>query len=408
MKFNYKVYNSKNKNEKGIIEAGNLREATQLLIDKGWYIKKISPRGKVRTGFAEFSIGRVTLIDKVLFVKHLSTMIKSGIDISEALEVIADQSSSPKFKKVVRSIVDKVKKGQNLANALAKHPKVFDPLIINIISVGEESGTLEENLDYLARELEDRLELRRKIKAASFYPAIILTATFGLGLVLSYFVLPKITRLFDTLSFELPLSTKILLWMADVMDNYGLFVIGGVIFVAIAFKFIISVKFVKPVWHRLLIKMPIIGNIIINYNLALMNRTLGTLLKTGLTIDNALTITSDTLSNHVYKSKLNKALPQVQKGKRLSDVLAAFKQSKRKPLFPLLVTKMIGVGERSGRLDESLTYLADYFEKEVDNTTKNLTTTIEPILLLIVGLLVGFVAVSVISPIYQVTGQFNR
>ena len=160
-------------------------------------------------------------------------------------------------------------------------------------------------------------------------------------------------------------------------------------------------------WHSLLIKMPIIGNIIINYNLALLNRTLGILLKTGLTIDQAITITSNTLSNKVYQKKVSGTLSQIQKGKRLSDILASFKQSKRKPLFPLLVIKMIGVGERSGRLDESLSYLADYFEKEVDNTTKNLTTTLEPILLIVVGLIVGFIAISVISPIYQVTGQFR-
>ena len=135
---------------------------------------------------------------------------------------------------------------------------------------------------------------------------------------------------------------------------------------------------------------------------------MGILLKSGLTIDQAITITTQTTNNFIYQRKLKKTLPQVQKGKRLADVLAGFKQSKRRPLFPLLVIKMIGVGERSGRLDESLAYLAGYFEKEVDNTTKNLTTVLEPILLIFVGLMVAFIAISVISPIYQVTGQFRQ
>ena len=156
-----------------------------------------------------------------------------------------------------------------------------------------------------------------------------------------------------------------------------------------------------------MIKLPIIGGIIINYNLVLFNRTLGILLKSGLTIDQAIIITSQTTANLVYQKRIKMILPQIQRGKSLADILSGFKQSQRKPLFPLLVIKMIDVGERSGRLDESLAYLADYFGKEVDNTTKNLTTVLEPLLLIFVGLIVGFVAISVISPIYQVTGQFR-
>lgn len=408
MKFSYVVFDAASKLKKGLIEAANLREATKLLIDQGWYIKKIRPRGRLETGFREFSFSGVSLLDKILLVKHLETMIKSGINLNEALEVIADQTASKRFKRVIISVLEKVKTGQSLAASLARFPKVFDHLFVNIIRVGEESGTLEENLRYLASELENQLELRRKIKAAAFYPAIILTATFGLGLVLSYFVLPQITRLFKTLSFDLPLSTKILLWVADFMDKYGFYVILGIIIGLVGFRILITQKFFKPLWHWFLIKIPIIGGIIINYNLALATRVLGLLLKTGLTIDQALTIASETTRNVVYQKKLKKILPQIQKGKNLADILASFKQSKRNPLFPLLVIKMIGVGERSGRLDESLTYLANYFEKEVDSTSKNLTTILEPILLVIVGLIIGFVAISVISPIYQVTGRFNR
>ncbi|MFA5022373.1 MAG: type II secretion system F family protein [Patescibacteria group bacterium] len=408
MKFVYQVFDSSNKTQKGVIDAQNLKEANKLLISQGWYIKKIAPKGIFKSVFSEFSLGGVSLIDKVLMVKHLGTMIKSGINLNEALEVIADQTTSKKFKRIVNDILDKIKAGQSLANALARYPRVFDPLIVNIIKVGEESGTLEANLEYLASELEDRLELRRNIKAAAFYPVIVLSATLGLGLVLAYFVLPKITQLFKTLDFDLPLQTKILLWVADVMDHYGLYIIAGVIFGIIGFRILTKQNFFKPTWHWLIIKFPIVGTIIINYNLVLINRTLGILLKSGLTIDQAIVITSDTTANFVYQKKLKESLPQIQKGKRLSDIFSEFKQSRRSPIFPLLVIKMIGVGERSGRLDESMTYLADYYEKEVDHTTKNLTTVLEPILLIFVGLMVGFIAVSVITPIYQITGKFNQ
>lgn len=409
MKFKYVVFDSSNKTQKGVIEAANLREANQLLIDQGWFIKKIAPKGKAQGGFnVSVGIGKVSLLDKTLFVKHLGTMLKSGININEALEIISDQTSSPKFKKITRSVLEQVRSGQSLGKALGRYPKVFDPLFINIVKVGEDSGTLEENLEYLSNELEDRLELIRNIKAASFYPAIILGATAGLGLVLSYFVLPQVTRLFTTLDFELPVTTKILLFVAEIMDQHGLWVIGGVIGSIIGFRLLIAQNFAKPAWHWALIKMPVIGGSIVNYNLVMMTRTLSILLRSGLTIDQAMSITIDTSVNRVYKKKIQQILPQIEKGKNLSSILSEFKQSRRHPLFPLLVVKMIAVGERSGRLDESLNYLSEYFAKEVDNTTKNLTTVIEPILLIGVGLAVGFIAISVISPIYQITGQFRR
>lgn len=409
MKFSYIAFDAKNQTQKGVMEAANLTEATKLLLNQGWYIKKIAPQGGFKSGIFSWPvIGRISLMDKVLLVRHLGTMLKSGINLNEAMEVIAAQSTSRKFKRIILEIIELIKAGQSLANALSRYPKIFDPLIINMIKVGEESGTLEANLDYLANELEDRLELRRNIKAASFYPAIVLASTFGLGLVLAYFVLPKISKLFKSMSFELPLPTRILLWAANIMDQYGLYIVLGAIGGVILFRLIISLKFVKPAWHWFLIKMPILGNIFINYNLVLINRTMGILLKSGLTIDQAIVIATETTSNLVYREKLQASLPQIQKGKRFSDILASVKQSKRKPLFPLLMIKMIEVGERSGKLDESLTYVAEYFSKEVDHTTKNLSTVLEPLLLIFVGLMVGFIALSVISPIYQVTGKFGR
>lgn len=407
MKFSYIAFDTFNKIHKGITEAANLREATRLLIEKGWYIKKIRPKtGQV--GFFDLGFSGVSLLDKLLLVKHLGTMLKSGISLNEALAVIAEQATAKKFRRIITNVLEQVKAGQTLAGALAKHPRAFDPLFVNIIKVGEQSGTLEENLGYLTSELEDRLDLQQKIKAASFYPAIVLLATFGLGFVLAYFVLPKISRLFKTLNFPLPMSTKILLWLAEILDKYGVYIFLGIIFGLIFFRFLFTRKFFKPLGHWLLLKLPIVGNIVINYNLALISRTLGVLLRSGLTIDQAISATAATSRNVIYQRRLQQSLLQIQKGKRFSDILAGFKESKRLPLFPLLTIKMISIGERSGRLSESLSYLAEYFEKEVDNLTKNLAIVLEPILLIFVGLIIGFVAVSVITPIYQVTGKFRK
>ena len=407
MEFSYTVFDSANKIKKGVTEAANLKEATKFLIDHGWFIKKIKPKGKGLGSLFGFGFGHVPLMERVLFVKHVGIMLKSGISFTEALEVISDQATSKRFKRIVSQVAERVKSGQSLSAALAKYPRTFDRLFINIIRVGEESGTLEENLQNLADELEDRLELRRKIQAASFYPAIVLASTFGLGLILAYFVLPKIKKLFESLSFELPLTTQILIWVADVMDKWGQYILLGTVVGVIFLWFLLTRKSVRPYWHWFLLKMPIIRGILINYNLTMINRTLGIMLKSGLTIDQAVLITSQTIKNSVYRKRLKKVLPQIQRGKKISDILAGFKESKRNPLFPLLMIKMIDIGERSGRLDESLSYLAEYFGKEVDNTTKNLGTILEPALLIFVGLIVGFIAISVISPIYQVTARFR-
>jgi len=408
MKFSYVAVDSKSQTKKGIIEAANLREATKLLLGSGWYIKKIAPSGLGGPKLHFFGFGRLSLVNQLLFIKHFETMLKSGISLSEILDVISEQSPSKKFRRIVGEVADRVRSGQSISDALARYPKAFSPLITNVVKAGEESGTLEKNLEFLAGELEDRLELRQNIRSASFYPAIILSATFGLGLVLVYFVMPKITKLFKTLSFKMPWETRLLIWVGDMMDKHGALIIGGIVLALILLNLLIKQKFFKPIWHWFIIKLPVIGRLMVNYNLVLMNRTLGVLLRSGLTIDKSIMIMIDTTSNMVYQKKYRKILPEIKRGKKFSDVLADFHQSRRQPLFPLMVIKMIGVGEKSGRLDESLFYLAEYYGKEVEHTSKNLTTVLEPILLLAIGLIIGFVAVSVISPIYQITGSFGR
>src|SRR3989344_628827 len=408
MKFSYRAIDARQKIKKGVIDAPNLREATKLLVSQGWYIKKISPRGTVSLHRLKLSYGGVSLIDRVLFAKHLSTMLKSGLTLHESLETIEEQSTSPRFKKVLADVIERVKSGQTLSASAGRYPKIFDNFFTSMVSVGEQSGTLEESLEYLAGELEERLELRRKIQAATLYPSIILIATFGLGGILAYFVLPRITSLFRSLDFELPLSTKILLFVSNALDQHGVVIFSSLAAAIIVLRIVISLKPIKPVWHWFLIKLPVVGAIVIHYNLANITRTLSILLKSGLTIDQALLVVTGTISNRVYRNSIRATLPQIEKGEKLSDSLARLSHGKRHSIYPLLVTRMIDVGERSGKLDESLRYLAEYFEKEVDATTKNLATILEPILLVVIGVIVGFIAISVITPIYDVVGRFRR
>ena len=408
MKFTYEARDAANRVRKGVTEAPSLREATKLLIDQGWYVSKIKPRRRLSRGVLSFGGGFVPPIDVALFVRHLGTMLKSGISLAEALEAIVEQTTRQRFRRIVSALLARVKSGRTLSSALEAHPRVFDPLIVNMVKVGEASGTLEANLQYLAGELEDRIELRQKVRAASLYPFIVLLTTAGLGLMLAYFVLPKLARLFRTLNVELPLATRILMAVATAIERYGTVMLIGGIAGVILFRFIVTRKFAQPAWHWFLLRLPLVGPVISHYNLAIISRTMGTLLQSGVTIDAAIATTAETISNVRYQERFRRALEQVSRGARLADALGGVKDSKRNPLFPLLAIKMIGVGERSGQLAESFQYLATYFEREVDTTTKNVTTIIEPALLLIIGLLVAFISLSVISPIYQITGQFGQ
>lgn len=408
MIFAYTAIDGKRRKKRGKVTASSVGAATKKLLHEGLFVQNIRPLGKSEQRLAGVQFGRVNDMTKALFVKHLATMLRSGITLQEALAVIIEQTTNRYFKNILAKINKDIVRGEQLAAALEKHPKIFDPLVVNIIRVGESSGTLEENLDYLATELEQQIDLKRRIKAASLYPTIVLIATVGLGFILAYFVFPRITRLFETLSFELPLATRILLYISNVMDAYGLYIFVGLIAGVIGLRILLTRRFAQPFSHRVLLRLPILGQIAINYNLTLFNRTLAILLRSGLTIDQALDATIDTTRNYVYRKMLKNILPKISKGQRFSEALSEVAPGRHYTYVPLLVIKMIGVGERSGRLDESFSYLSEYFGKEVDNATKNLTTTLEPILLLGIGLIVGFVAVSVILPIYQVVGQFRR
>ncbi|MBI4067696.1 type II secretion system F family protein [Candidatus Gottesmanbacteria bacterium] len=345
----------------------------------------------------------VSHIDKLFFTRHLAIMIKSGIPIAEALTIIHDQNKSSSFKIALWQIYKNVENGQTLSKSLGNHPKIFDKFYLSLIDVGEKSGTLENNLEYLAAYLDKQYRLNQKIQGAMFYPTFVLVATSVIGGAISFFVLPKMIDLFSSFNVELPLSTKILLAMANIIKNYGivlLFIFGILI---VSFKAIIKTPFIKPLWHRILLKIPIFGNIIQNTELVNFTRNIGTMLKSGLPIILALDIQQGAASNVIFRGYLTNLAKAVAKGKSIMAELETGKYNH----IPPIVAKMIGVGEKTGRLEENLLYLGDFFEEEIDNTTKNLSTILEPVLLVFIAVIVGFVALSIISPIYQFTSSIE-
>jgi type IV pilus assembly protein PilC len=347
---------------------------------------------------------KVGFLDKLLFTKHLSIMIKSGITISDAIETLASQTKSNKFNKVLTAVTKDVKNGQTLAKSLQRHPKVFDNFYISLIEVGEQSGTLEDSLNFLANQQTKEYSLHKKIQGALLYPTIVLVAITIVGMGMSLFVLPKLTDLFTSLGVKLPLTTQILLFFANLMKNHGALIIIGFFITLSWLRFFITLPFVRPKWDRIILSLPILGELLQNQQLSSICRNLGVMLKSGLPITKSLSIQTVATSNYVFKDYIKRLQKSVDKGKEMGIELDEGNYSK----FSGVAVKMIAVGEKTGKLDEVFLYLGDFFEEEVDNTAKNLSVVLEPIILLGVGLLVGFVALAIISPIYELTGSIKK
>lgn len=350
----------------------------------------------------EISLRGISLTDKALFAKHLSVMLEAGLVVSEALSIIAD-SVKGRFKKVLRGVLQSVEAGHSLSSSFARYPKEFSGIFISATYAGEASGTLDENFRNIASQLEKEKELTGKIKGAMLYPVVVLTATFVLGMAMAFLVLPKITPLFKGLKMDLPVTTRALLWFSDFMANYGLVFVIGVVSFVFFMIWLIKQKFSKPIIDFIILRLPFVKEISHKTNLARFCRNLGTLLRSGLSIDEALEVTGDTLGNFYYSRAIGRVGESISKGTKLSENLRQFES-----LFPIMVTRMVMVGEKSGKLEETLFYLADFYEAEVDNATKSLSTAVEPLLLIIIGFVVGFLALSIITPIYNVTGNINR
>lgn len=349
-------------------------------------------------------LDKVRFLDKLLFTKHLAMMIKSGITLSEAIDAIASQTQSPKFRKVLNDIGQDIRNGKSFPASLKKHPKVFDRFYIVLTEVGEESGTLSESLDYLAHQLAKDYALRKKIQGALLYPTIVLVSVGLVGIGMSLFVLPQLTDLFESLNVELPITTRILLFFSNLMKNFGIFIIAGFFGLIILFRMAIKLPIIRPKWDMATLSFPIFGPLLENGQLASLCRNLGVMIKSGLPITKALEVEYEGTGNLVFKEYVGRLQKSIARGKEMQQELTEGNYSRFSPI----AVKMIGVGEKTGKLDEAFLYLGDFFEDEVDNSAKNLSVVLEPIILLIIGLVVGFVALAIISPIYDLTGSIKK
>ncbi|MFQ6049789.1 MAG: type II secretion system F family protein [Candidatus Paceibacterales bacterium] len=336
--------------------------------------------------------------ERMFFVEHLSLMIKGGIPIAEALETLKREAKSRIFRKALNDVSERILEGESLNKSMRRHPKVFNKFFRSVVRVGEESGTLEENLRYLSSSLRSEYSLRRKILGALIYPILIILIALTVVSIIVLFILPKLLNLFQALEVQLPLATRALLNLGGFLQKYWLFILVGIFLYFLILRILQIFKFIRLYLHSRSISFPFFGQIEKNRNLAEFSRIFYTLLKSGVPILEAFDICIDTLKNEVYKKKLLLARSGVEKGEKISQGLKRFPES-----FPLIFSQMVLVGERTGTLEESFLYLSEFYEKEVDSAVKNISGLLEPVLLILVGLFVGFVVLAIITPIYQFT-----
>lgn len=343
---------------------------------------------------------QLTRKEKLIFAKYLAVLLGAGLAIDEAVDVLARQSKRS-AKRILDELSVTLKRGETLSEGLSKFPHVFSPFFINLVASGEASGNLQGNLNNIVSQMEKEYALTSKVRGAMLYPMVIIIAALVIATGIFVFILPNVIGVFESLDLELPLATRILIAVATFVQENGLLTFGILSSVVVLLMFLRNVKALHPLFHGAVLVLPILGGIAKKVNLARLTRSLGTMIQSGITIDEAVQITKNTLENVHYRKIFNELDEAIRLGEDLSSVL-----EKHPHLVPSMATRVIYVGEQAGSMDEMLIYLAGFYEQEVSDITESLSDLLEPILLIFIGVVVGGLALSIMTPIYQVVGSF--
>ena len=345
-----------------------------------------------------YFLSRVSDDELVMMTRNLGSMLNAGLTITRALSVMQRQTENSRLKRIITTIIDRINNGDQLNQALKDFPETFDDMYVAMIRAGEESGRLSEALQTLAVQMEKSASLKKRIKSAMIYPVIIICIMIIIGILMMIYVMPTLLNVFEKSNMELPASTKFFIALSNFINNYTLLTILGIIGFVSGVIYFLRTKIGKIVFSWTIVRLPVIGTIAKETNSARTARTLASLLDSGVDVVQSLEITSDVLQNVYYKEIIRQAKDSVEKGSPLSQTFV-----ENKNLYPILVGEMILVGEETGKISGMLGELAIFYETEVDRKTKDLSTIIEPLLMVVIGGAVGFFALALISPIYSMS-----
>lgn len=404
MEYSYTAKNSFGGTVSGTLEAKDEHFLASVLSVRGLALINAKPKqaGGKKKFNVNFSFGGVPIVQKIFFLQNLQVMVRTGFSLGHALDTLAQQTEHKLFKRIILELSHDVESGTPLSTALAKHPKVFPELFVNMVAAGEVSGKLDDVLLRLTNQIKKDHQLVSKVKGALTYPVIVIVAMIVLGTAMMVFVIPKLLTVFDQSGGTLPLPTRVLIFISNFFQHYIVFIVIGAIILGFTFRWYIHTPNGRMLWHRLLLNTPILGPIIKKINLARFTRNLSSLLKTDIPIVQTFQIIAKTIGNVVFRASLDKTAEELKKGSSIAKVLMSTPK-----LYPPVVSQMIAVGEESGTLDTISEEIAKFYEEDVDQIMSNLTSILEPILILLLGGGVGGIVVAVILPIYSLTDQIN-
>jgi type IV pilus assembly protein PilC len=397
--FNYSARNDHGESVKGKVEAQTVQQAAAILRGRSLLVVTIKPATSDSFGFLKNILFGVKQDDIVNFTRQLSTMITAGLPLTQALSIL-EQQSKLAMVKMVGEIKTEIEGGSTFAAALAKHPKVFSRVYIQLVRAGETGGVLDEVLMRLADNMEKDKDFRSKTKGALIYPVIVVIAMVAVGMIMMIFVIPKLTEMYADFGAELPLPTQILIGTSKFVSNFWWLIVGGFFGGSWLIQRWGKTRPGRLVIDNFMLRLPIFGVLRQKVLLTEFARTLSLLVGAGISLLQALEIVSEAMSNLLYREALTDAAKQVEKGVSLAQAI------NQHPIFPPLLSQMVAVGEETGKLDDVLLKLSVYYQSESENAIKNMTTALEPMIMIVLGVGVGVMVIAIIMPIYNLTSQF--
>lgn len=391
--YNYRARNIQNQVVTGVVQASGLDSAKKILLQNQLTPLSITAP-KMFLDYIPF-LNKVSAKEKTVFARQISTMIEAGLTLSQSMRLLIRQMKKGKLRSALETILNDLQDGFSFSTALAKFPDIFDPIFINVVRAGEATGKLELVLSQLATNLEKDVKVRGKIKGALMYPIFILIALVGVGILMMVQVIPQLLTVFEGSKTELPNSTKLLIALSNLLTNSWYWLILGAFAIFFTGRWFFRTDFGIQLFSRYSLKVPVLGGIIVQSSMARFGRLLGMLLNSSVPLLESLRLINDSFPNRLYQRGIAQVAVQVERGVPMSVPIS------ENPVFPIMVGQMVSVGEQTGKMDEVMSRLADYYEAEVDSKVSGLSTLIEPFVIILLGIAVAWLVIAILLPIYQ-------
>lgn len=396
--FSYQVISSDGRRMRGVVQAATEEIAAETLAERGLAVVALRELTTSKLTISLHIFNHIKVRDLVILTRQLAVLLSANVPVVQSLRVLTEQTASKNLKVIISEIADDVDGGAKLSASMARHPEAFDHFFVNIVHSGETSGKLDETLDYLADQLEKDYDLMSRIRGAMIYPAFIFFGLIAVGILMMVYVVPKITEILLQQKVELPIATRMIIATSDFLIAFWWIIPSIIVAILVSLRMWKKTPLGSYVLDYAKLKMPIFGVLFRKIAIVRTTRSLGTLIVGGVSLPRSLQITSEVVGNEVFRLMLQETIKAVEDGKPIASVML------KNPVIPVMVSQMLNVGEQTGRTDQVLSKMTDFYTREIDNLVRNLVSLIEPLILVVMGVAVGLMVAAVILPLYSLAG----